>query len=555
MKRLYLLYALLFCCSITQAEVVTHERVFVHTDKDCYVAGEDILVKFFVIDSHFQPSTLSKIGYVEICDTERPQMQLKLALEAGSGAGKLNIPAQIPSGIYQLSGYTRYMRNEGENAFFKRQIAIINVGYKTESDRMEIVPPDETQKITGEPTNIRLTTDQNEYANRSRVQLSLDNLPDKITDLVVSVSRNDSIVSIQGLNKAEWLDNAKHFAPVSKPLQWLPEYEGHIVNGGIVPSPENKDDIIANISFVGNDIRYVNGRIISNNGLTEFYTTGVFGHQQIVASVISNLYDKTPYRVDIVSPFHQSFPQNLPKLQVRLKEKQWMERHIGAQLQKIIALDTLQDQPHADEYYHLSELMSYDLDEYTRFPTLSETIFEFVNRVHVGKVNNKRKFRVFLPEEQRYNTGNTLVLLDGAPIYDHETLLDYNPNLIKKINIYCGRFAFSGETFGSIVAFVTYQKNLPAFKLSDESQLFEYECPTLPAPFEMPDYSDLAAKNSRKPDFRHTLYWNPFVESQKGKPVQISFYTSDLKGDFEIVAEGITSEGKLIYGTAHFKVN
>jgi hypothetical protein len=125
---------------------------------------------------------------------------------------------------------------------------------------------------------------------------------------------------------------------------------------------------------------------------------------------------------------------------------------------------------------------------------------------------------------------------------------------VKKINIFSGRYTFSGETYGSIVSFVTQQGDLPSFSLSEESQLFEYECPVLPEKFEMPDYSDETVKNSRKPDFRHTLYWNPFVEAQEGKSTQLSFYTSDLSGTFDVVAEGITTDGKMIYGSARFQV-
>lgn len=73
------------------------------------------------------------MGYVEISNAERPQAQLKLALDNGSGSGKIKIPADAPSGIYELSGYTQYMRNEGEKIFFRKQIAITTLsGLRTD---------------------------------------------------------------------------------------------------------------------------------------------------------------------------------------------------------------------------------------------------------------------------------------------------------------------------------------------------------------------------------------------------------------------------------------
>jgi hypothetical protein len=87
-----------------------------------------------------------------------------------------------------------------------------------------------------------------------------------------------------------------------------------------------------------------------------------------------------------------------------------------------------------------------------------------------------------------------------------------------------------------------------------ESQLFEYDCPTLTETFDVPDYSDPAIKNSLKPDYRHTLYWNPFVKPENDKSATVSFYTSDLNGEFEIIVEGITSEGKMLCGYSRFQV-
>ena len=114
MKRIFTLYLFILFCLILQAQEELYERVYVHTDKTCYLAGEEVWLKFYTIDTHFRPSSFSKVGYIEISNTERPKAQLKLALDNGSGSGKVKIPTDAPSGIYELTGYTRYMRNEGE---------------------------------------------------------------------------------------------------------------------------------------------------------------------------------------------------------------------------------------------------------------------------------------------------------------------------------------------------------------------------------------------------------------------------------------------------------
>ena len=561
MKSIPLIISIaLFFCPLLKAEELTRERVYIHTDKDCYIAGEDVLLKFYAITGNFQPSVLSKVGYVEICDVEKPRMQLKIALEKGSGAGNIKIPSDLPSGIYRLSGYTRYMRNEGENAFFHKPIAIVNVEQQT-PDPKRLQPVERYESIQlqakeqsgeNESADLLIKTDQNEYSNRKKVILSLDNIPDNTADLIISVSRNDSIAFVPGINKREWLKQVKDTFYFSR--QWLPEYEGHIISGQFVPNLQ-EEKMLSNIAFVGNDIRYFNGQVNSQNGIASFYTAGIFGKQQIVTSVISSIYDKLPYRLDLITPFNETLPDNLPVLQIYPYEKQLMERYIGVQIQEKMGSDSLNNSIQPSNYNTFQPISSYDLDEYTRFGTISETILEFISRVRVARVDGKRTIKVYFEEGQRFNIGNILVLLDGVPIYDHEDILRYNPMHIKKINIYDGHYFFGGEDTECIVSFITSEANLPFFQLSKESQLFDYDCPQLPPPFEIPDYSNEGIRNSRKPDFRHTLYWNPFVEFTKGLPVNLSFYTSDLCGEFKVTVEGITTDGKMIHGSSYFHVS
>ena len=58
--------------------------------------------------------------------------------------------------------------------------------------------------------------------------------------------------------------------------------------------------------------------------------------------------------------------------------------------------------------------------------------------------------------------------------------------------------------------------------------------------FYSPDYS---VESSTSVDNRKTLYWNPHISLQSGQSALISFYTSDLKGIYNGIAEGFDEEG------------
>jgi hypothetical protein len=553
MKQLYII--LLFFC-FAKAEGVINERVIVHTDKDCYFAGEDIYVKMLVINPLFQISDLSRVGYVEICDTEKPYIQLKLAIENGKGYGKIAVPDNIPSGIYQLCGYTRFMRNEGEQSFFKSRIAIINSIRRSEKDRIEILDKP-TALITDDvpiANSLKINTDRTLYKNRTQVELSLEEIPDDVIDMTVSVFRNDSLSAIPSFDMQQTIDRMRNFSPLNSSPDWLPEIEGHIINGKIIPNTAPNVSVIPNISVIGKDIQYINGRKNPSDSIVTFYTSGVYNHKQLVSSIVNSFLEPLPNRLDIISPFCEYLPDSLPVFATCLSNNQVNERSVAAQLNTMFK-DSVDFQPDIKPYFKLNKPLTYNLDEYTRFSTINETIFEFIYQLKVSKVKGKRIIQIYNPEEQAFNRGNSLILLDGAPVYDHEKLLAYSPYLIHKIDIYSGWCSFSGEAYCGIVAFTTFTGNLPSFRLGSESQLFEYDCPALPTPALFPEYPTTAAKNNRQPDFRHTMYWNPTVENLiNNKRAQLSFYTSDLNGDYTAKVECITSSGKYITATCKFTV-
>lgn len=555
MKRIYIILLALLSFGLTvKAQQVITERVYISTDKECYLAGENIWLKFTVFDSLLQFSSLSKVGYVEISDTRKPYISHILSLQGGKGSARLKIPGTMPSGIYQLSGYTRLMRNEGPDVFFTMPIAVINTLQASGEDRIRVVKETGNQNVQGDRiySGLNPETDKTVYAKRERVDIKLNHLPDDIIDLSLSVSKNDSISNVPDSPEINLF--AKHNTRISG-LQWLPEYEGHIITGKAVSLTDKESTIppLSNIGFLGKDIKYIQGKPGKDNQY--FFVLGnIYGEQQIVSSVETQ--NGNTYRMDLLAPYAGSLPADLPVLEIHTDKPYLEDRSIAMQINQL--MDTTDEEANpssgGDDYYHLRPTLSYDLDEYTRFNTMSQTFIEFVNRLSVRTVDGKRRIRVLREEDDKYNVGNTLVLLDGIPVFDHEEILAYNPHLVKKIHIYGGKYVFGGQTYTCMVSFLTHRGNLPTFKLDNGSQLIRYDCPHLPVPFVSPDYSNPAERQSRKPDLRHTLYWNPFPEGIPDNNTVLSFYTSDLSGEFKVLICALTKDGKEITGTTLFEV-
>lgn len=73
-----------------------------------------------------------------------------------------------------------------------------------------------------------------------------------------------------------------------------------------------------------------------------------------------------------------------------------------------------------------------------------------------------------------------------------------------------------------------------------------------PREFYSPKY-ELETIDSMKPDYRPTLFWQPFVFLQDSK-AELEFYTSDFESEYLIIVEGISKKGKICTGLGFFSV-
>ncbi|EOR96545.1 hypothetical protein ADIARSV_0274 [Arcticibacter svalbardensis MN12-7] len=104
------------------------EKLFVHTDRTSYLAGEIAWFKIYDVDASFhKPMGVSAVAYVEILDREnKAVVQAKVKLQDGKGKGSLYLPVSLSSGGYRLRAYTRWMKNFSPEFFFEESINIIN---------------------------------------------------------------------------------------------------------------------------------------------------------------------------------------------------------------------------------------------------------------------------------------------------------------------------------------------------------------------------------------------------------------------------------------------
>ena len=114
------------------------EKIYLHLDRPSYWAGEDIWFKAYLINSAIPDCNL----YVELIHSSGEIIDKKILwAQNGLAYGDFHLTDTISSGSYQIRAYTNWMRNFGEEWFFRKDFFILNLRDKSiKNDFAEIKP-------------------------------------------------------------------------------------------------------------------------------------------------------------------------------------------------------------------------------------------------------------------------------------------------------------------------------------------------------------------------------------------------------------------------------
>jgi hypothetical protein len=106
------------------------EKVYLHTDRSYYAAGEDMWFKAYLVNAQSNYSTTSSNNlYVELINpTNEISAREIVRIDNGVGVGDFKLEDSIASGHYHLRAYTNWMRNFGSHFVFEKDIWIAGPG-------------------------------------------------------------------------------------------------------------------------------------------------------------------------------------------------------------------------------------------------------------------------------------------------------------------------------------------------------------------------------------------------------------------------------------------
>lgn len=516
------------------------ERTYISTDRTVYVSGEDIWCSAFCLDvtAGGVPSRFSSIAYVELIGESGQVATSKIALQDGRGASRFHIPSGIPTGNYRLVAYTAVNRNEKDMDYMEgsRLISVYNTLSRDRTSSTVISSAPKAERyLSPEDTGLRLDTS-------APGQIVLENTSGQDVTMSLSVYAADCIPEPESLNLEDFVHKAQIQRQYTFTEDFIPEYDGEVIR---VRVPAEFAFKSAFISSPGNPSNFYSTEV-DEAGMATFFTGNIYGETNMVFQVDDETGGN--FVPEVQSPFvtPAATASLFPVLYVDESfSEALLRRSIAMQLYGKFGTELLAERipERPNLLFSKEKVISYNLDDYRRFPTMRETIFEFVKKLSVRKGGGKLRLKTELREEVSYNrtpsqySDMTLAMVDGVPVTDHELIVNMDPNSVQYIDIYPYAVSTGSRIYGGVVNFRTYRGDLASIQLPENVKMLDFSGCSYPSALRD------QALDETYPDYRQTLIWEPIVDIKAGESVTLQYRLPNYKSHFWVAGEGVTSKG------------
>jgi hypothetical protein len=554
---------------------VPNESIFIDYNVSLLFSGEYLYYSLYCFDTTTKDfSQLSQMAYVELVGKNGKRIfKHKIKLEKGRGYSDYFLPVTIETGNYKLVAYTNWMRNAEQSLLGIADISIINP-YQGQNKKLDLttlehrshsVILDTISKNSDKNSPIDLRLNKQEFKSRDKVTISLEALSPTLDTISgtysVSVKRKTVIPSPK-TNSAE--DYLNDFTASTTKLSELtnnpklPELRGELFKGKVISNTETAVKNLKIAISIGKENKILRIAEVNVDGYFYFNIDDYYYTEDIFVQVLGE--DTNDYSITLQSKTNldvSDFQFTDLKLQPEWKQA-ILDQSVYNQIESAyfeFRSDSL-FLPSSKDFFENREFVAYDLDDYTRFKTVKETVKEFIKTTSIRKdITEGDVFEVQGYEFDTKSGIKPLLILDGIMIDDHSIMMDYDATTISDIKIYRDQFVIDLEVFQGAIILNT-KKELDSNLFIDNSGLQKVTVlkPEIKKNYYKQQYSD-DNKDSRLPDYRQQLLWIPNLDLSKTTKKEIIFYTSDVKGVYQLKLEGFTAEGYPVSILKEFTVN
>lgn len=555
------------------------EQVHLSTDRNLYVAGDQIYFKFHKIVKN-QTEQKSIFGYIILRSANNVIIEkIPLRLNNDVAYGSIYLPDTLQTGIYQLIGFTNRMRNFPAVSSNSKEILIANrfdselnflltskpLTIKSDIVEDSLFVNQDTKPFEKPHSPLHIYIKDSIFSPRSKieVELQLDD-PDNSYEISISVVQKNSIHGYEyslidfGSELTTPEDGTNY---TYGNLSFLPETGQIIVSGKVIDTKTNKGvenqvvllskpDTVINIQYAKTD----------KNGVFHFQLNPYYYSSEVFISLLEENY-RPELKIQIFDKYGFAEPFRAIELKIDPELRNFInESQNILKVQKAFDINynyTLPAEPGKGftPVLYSRPYSKLVLSDYFSLRDFREISRELISPLRIRQNKDEIVFNLVNNSNRTVFEKSPVVFLDGIVLYDLEKILPLGSDELEKIEIHNLPWVFGDLEFPGIIGVFT--KSMDYSKLiSGRHTSFFVEEPVFPSGYIDLDrgISPLSLKPN-EPDFRQLLYWNPSILlSAQQKNARFVFYSGDIRDDFIIKIEAISSKGDKFYETKMFKV-
>ena len=559
------------------SELVLLERPYLQTDKSFYYGDESVWFKAYMnYYSRVYSDTLSKVLYVDLVDVKKRVVTTKIFPIDSTGTVRGSIRLQaLRAGDYQLRAYTQWLLNLDRSLMYTKSIKVLAVD---EAPVPEAMPLDSVSplEIVTSASTVRAGEDfsfsvqaKNEYGFLHAGSLSVAIVPARY----VAIGTRESGIMQQFVFPDDVL---------RRPFPKQPEYtiqQGIDVSGRVtMPAKRKKkkkkkdSEPIVVFSQPGtDDLFHITPEA---DGVFRLPALQLFDSARLSAQALI-LRDgrQLPWTIDSVSisPTPDAFEvlsAALVKMPVKREPVYEMDSTLSVRVLDEVTVTDTRPREVKGSSVHLSadivisgeSLRNADNGDFLSLLQSRVPGLRVLTLMQGGIMMKMLKLGGINSFGQATASHEPLVMVDGMVLNGFgqtaaDQLSGMTASSIERIEVikFGGGAAYGARGANGVISI--YTNNLTRTDKTDDGPIDK----SLYRPVNIPGFASPTV--FRMPRFDpslnydgSTIYWNPSVMMDGKSPASLSFNVPNVAGDYVIVVEGVTTDGKPLRSLKSFSV-
>lgn len=540
--------------------ITSGEAMSLFTDRNLYCSGEHIyFTGEYSCIKDLESFKWSHVVYIELITWNGAKLaQMKMNLNNPGISGCIRIPDDVLSGNYYLRAYTKWMRNFSVYEYAYVPVKVVNPFVTTIDQGPEsssVITHNDSCKLSRiSPVNsIICSTNKRIYKPGEEAEASfhMGNQKDFFSDrYYVTIARAGTVDTTFHFQKAD----PACFPDSNYEFKYLPEIKGITISGKVINEVTGfpVKDIPVSLSEPHSG-SYFSVYHTNEKGKFVFSLPDMTGKRDFF--IQSEIADSLPVKLMVDEEYCVN-PVRLPYVEFSIDEDKdsiVREMVINKQLSDKFSFgenqltDTIPAKTDSIPFYG-SKRTIYYTDKYIELPNIEEFIFEIVFEAHIK--TNKGVTTIVTKGKTAFSNYPPLILIDNIHVSNYAQLLKVPLNKIKRVEAIDKGYVVGNMKYNGLISIYSLNGDFAGIDLTKNSRFFACDLFSKP---NTESYPQIRSFDTRIPDRRNLVYWNPDIQLSDSSKTTISFDIPDTRGEYVILIR--SKRDPAVYGNCHFTVD